>query len=246
MQEKESIVVSGLITLMMLLWLSFLFHYAPEFAGSTLGIVFAISGSILMLVPLVYSVIKRNRKLQQIVTKRISMRTLLAWHIYAGILGPILAIIHTGHKFHSPLAVSLTALMIVVVISGFIGRYLMKPLTNSLKEKESLLALANTEFESTLHKLSVTKSDPQLMMLFNNPLARLLLRPNASQMQDNLQLKAIGLSDTIADLEYAIGTHDLAKNTFAKWLKFHILLSSTFYLLLAGHIAGELYFGLRW
>lgn len=246
MQERDSIVVSGLIILMMLLWLSFLFHHVPQFAGSQLGMAFAICGTMLMLVPIIYSVIKRNRKLQQFVTKRISMRTLLAWHIYAGIVGPILAIIHTGHKFHSPLAVSLTAVMIVVVISGFIGRYLMKPIAQSLKEKESLLALANAEFESNLNKIRTTKSDSNLVTTFRNPLARLLLQPDKSHLQESPQLQAIVLSGTIADLEYAIGTHDLAKEGFAKWLKVHIFISSVFYLLLAGHITSELYFGLRW
>lgn len=246
MQERESLVVSGLVCLMMLLWLSFLFHHAPEFAGSKIGITLAVCGSLLMLVPLVYSVIKRNRILQQWITKRISMKTLLAWHIYAGIAGPIFAIIHTGHKFHSPLAVSLTAMMIVVVISGFIGRYLMKPLTRSLKEKESLLALANSEFESALGKLSATKGNGEMILTFKNPIIRLFLRPDSLHLEESPQLQAIALSETIADLEYAIGTHDLAKKTFTKWLKFHIFLSSIFYVLLAAHVASEMYFGIRW
>lgn len=246
MQEKESIVVSGLVTLMILLWLGFLFHHSQQFAGSEIGIVFGISGSILMIIPLIYSVIKRNRRLTKVITKRVPMRTLLAWHIYAGIFGPILALIHTGHKFHSPLAVSLTAMMIVVVISGFIGRYLMSPLSKSLKEKEILLSMANTQFESTLDTLAATKNNPELIMTFKNPIARMFLRPDVTHLQENPQMRAIALADTVADLEYGIGTHHLAQKTFARWLKFHIFISSIFYLLLLGHIGSEIYFGFGW
>lgn len=247
MLEKDSIVVSGLVTLMILLWLGFLFHHSAQFAASGIGLTLGITGSLLMLVPLIYSVIKRTRQLQKAVTQLVPMRTLLAWHIYAGIIGPILAIIHTGHKFHSPLGVCLTAMMIVVVISGFIGRYLMSPLTKSLKEKEHLLTTANAQFDSTLASLASSKSSPELMMAFKNPIARLFLQPDMTQhLQENPQLRAIALADTIADLEYGIGTHHLAKITFARWLKFHIFLSGVFYLLLISHIGSEIYFGLRW
>src|SRR5581483_7563999 len=98
MKERERIVVTGLVVLMLILWLGFLVHRSPRFAGSARGGVLAVSGSALMLVPLIYLFVKRIKPLRRGVSRFVSMRTLLAWHIYAGILGPILVVLHTGHK----------------------------------------------------------------------------------------------------------------------------------------------------
>ena len=53
------------------------------------------------------------------------MRTLLTVHIYTALCGSILVLLHTGHKFDSPLGMALTVMVLLVVLSGFIGRYLM-------------------------------------------------------------------------------------------------------------------------
>ena len=125
MKERDRLVVSGLVVLLLLLWLGFLVHRDPRFAGSFWGGVLGVSGAVLILVPLAYSLVKRVKWIQDRVWRRVTMRTLLAWHIYAGILGPILALLHTGHKFNSPLGIALTAMMLLVVLSGFTGRYLL-------------------------------------------------------------------------------------------------------------------------
>jgi hypothetical protein len=71
--------------------------------------------------------------LKKVVTQRVSMRTLLTWHIYAGIVGPILAILHTGHKFNSSLGIALTAMMILVTLSGFVGRSFVRGLIGRMR-----------------------------------------------------------------------------------------------------------------
>jgi hypothetical protein len=106
--KHERTIVGGLVLLSLVLWLGFLVHRSPRFAGSAWGGVLGISGATLMLVPLAYMIVKRVPTLKRVVTPRFSMRTLLVWHIYAGILGPILGLLHTGHKFDSPLGVMLT------------------------------------------------------------------------------------------------------------------------------------------
>jgi predicted MarR family transcription regulator len=50
----------------------------------------------------------------------------------------------------------------------------------------------------------------------------------------------------VADLEYAIRTHELFKRWFARALMVHIVLSVTLYALLILHIWSGFYFGLRW
>ena len=110
MKERERTVVTGLVVLMLVVWIGFLFHRSPRFAGSFWGGLLGVSGALMMLVPLAYLFVKRIKWLRSRVKKRVSMRTLLAWHVYAGIIGPILVLLHTGHKFVSPLGITLTTM----------------------------------------------------------------------------------------------------------------------------------------
>jgi hypothetical protein len=246
MKEREPLIVSGLMLLMLLLWLGFLFHQSPRFAGTLAGGILALSGSVLILVPALYSLIKRNKNINKLVTKHLPMRTLLAWHIYAGVLGPILVILHTGHKFHSPLGVALTAMVIVVVISGFIGRYLMTIIAKDIKEQQSMLKEANEDFDLTLEKLRSSQISPEIITPFRSAIARLFLAPDTSVATQEPALRTIRLAETIADLEYSLKTHELAKSAFGKWLKLHIFLSIILYVLLFAHVWSAVYFGIRW
>jgi len=83
MKERDRIVVSGLVALTLLLWLGFLLHRSPRFPGSLLGGVLGVSGAAVIMVPLAYSVITRIGPLKRAITRAVSMRTLLGWHIYA-------------------------------------------------------------------------------------------------------------------------------------------------------------------
>ncbi len=59
MKERERIVATGLTVLMVILWLGFLVHRSPRFAGTLAGGLLAVTGALLMLVPLLYSAVKR-------------------------------------------------------------------------------------------------------------------------------------------------------------------------------------------
>lgn len=57
----------------------------------------AVSGAVLMAVPpILYSALERIEFFKRITGKRISLGTLLSWHVYAGIVGSTLAILRTG------------------------------------------------------------------------------------------------------------------------------------------------------
>ncbi|MBN4077719.1 hypothetical protein JYT29_00125 [Nitrospina gracilis] len=229
-----------------------MFHQSPRFAGSLTGGVLAILGTFLMLIPLVYLVIKRVKRINRWMTRWASMRTLLAWHIYAGVLGPILAIMHTGHKFESPLGILLTAMTLIVVFSGFIGRYLMKKIRTEIKEKKSLLNQLNEEYEKTMLQLRTCCADQvELIQPYTGIFSRLLgnMFFSASSAIGDINAtskKAFQLTDSIADVEYAIKTHESFKQAFSAWLKIHILLSGILYVLLIMHVWGAIHFGLRW
>lgn len=247
MKEREPLIIGGLVVILLLVWLGFPVHHAHRFAGSFWGGVLAISGSALMLVPLAYLVVKRVKPLKRRVTKHVSMRTLLAWHIYAGVLGPILVLIHTGHKYESTLGIALTASVLIVVASGFVGRYLMSKINREMKEKRAMLKEARVQYDQCIEQVQSQPQEASLASHFRSLPARLLLLASGdSKPAEPGGLRAVRLAESVADLEYAVRTHQLFKDAFAKWLKLHIFLSCVLYVLLALHIWSAIYFGLRW
>lgn len=251
MKERERIVVSGLVVLFLIVWLGFLFHRSPRFAGSLWGGVLGVSGSLLMLVPLAYLVVKRIPPLKSAVTRLVSMRTLLAWHIYAGVLGPILVLLHTGHKFESHLGIALTAMTLIVVVSGFIGRYLLNQISDTIREKKGILTQLELAYRETATELAAHPEEVALVRPFTGFFARLLsgrvFAANVSRSAAmGAPIRALRLADAIADMEFAIRTHEDFKRAFGIWLKLHIVLSFTLYALLALHVWAAIHFGLRW
>ena len=112
----------------------------------------------MMMVPLAYAAVKRIKRLKAKLKPYVSMRTLLTWHVYAGILGLILVLLHTGHQFESPLGIALTAMTLVAVTSGFVGRYLMNQFSVGIREKKAMLAQLEAAYEKGAAGLA---SDPQ-------------------------------------------------------------------------------------
>jgi hypothetical protein len=247
MKEREKIIISGLVVFMLFIWLGFLFHDDPTFPGSSMGLLFGIAGAALMFVPLLYLFIKRIKPLKRLSKKYLSMRTLLTWHIYAGVLGPILVVVHTGHRFESPVGIALTAMTLVVVLSGFTGRYLMSFIGREIREKKDALKALRTEYGLLIGKL---QNQGHTGALVHPGLARaFLLRLSVSLIEQgppSTELRAIRLVESIADVEYALRTHNSFKLVFSKWLKLHIVISIILYLLLALHVYSQFYFGLRW
>ncbi len=112
MRDRDRTIVTLLVLLMLTVWLGFLLHRSPRFAGSPWGGVLGVSGAILMIVPLAaYGVVKRVQVIKRRITGWMPMRTLLTVHIYTALLGSILVLLHTGHKFDSPLGMALTVMV---------------------------------------------------------------------------------------------------------------------------------------
>ncbi len=251
MKDQEKLLVGGLVALLVLVWLGFTVHVSSRFSGSLVGGIFAIIGTMLMLVPFIYLCIKRIGWLKRLVTKRVSMQRLLEIHIYAGVLGPILVLVHSGHKFSSPLGVTLTALTILIVLSGCTGRYLMRSEGLEIKEKQGWLSELMAKFmkiQTDLGKLTKNTDRTMVRMERSRSLFPRLLFAELPEKDDYAKLEtcAIALSESIADVEYAIRTHEAFKFAFSVWLKFHIVLSLVLYLLIGLHVWAGIHFGLRW
>ena len=245
MKEREGIIVSGTVVVLLLGWLGFLVHRSPRFPGSGVGAVFGIAGAVLMLVPLAYPIAKRIPFLNARIKTHISMQTLLTVHVYAGILGPLLALIHTGHKFDSLLGTALTAVMLLVVVSGFAVRVLLKYVNTEIKDKLLLLQTARGDLDSAWGVLENSPAEARAM-----PRVPLLAAGMASFGIDLASggpaAEVTRTAEGVADLEFAVRTHDLLKRWFGRALNLHIVLSVILYALLALHIGAGIHFGLRW
>ncbi len=248
MKEKERTLVTGLVLLMLILWLGFAVHRSPRFAGSFVGGMLGLGGGVLMLVPLAYMIVKRVKPLKRRITRIVTMRTLLSWHIYAGVGGPILGLLHTGHKFDSSIGIALTALMILVVFSGFTGRYLMNQISREIRELSRELDVAKNYYDTAVN--IVTRNEDmarwtQFAATFRFRLLSMFFMipppPNSYGLTE-----AVRLAESISDLEYALKSQQMFKKLFSIWLSIHIMISLLLYVLLGFHIFSGIYFGLRW
>lgn len=88
---------------------------ASELFGHSIGII----GFIFMLLTeTLYSLRKRSRSVRWG-----RMSTWLQFHIFTGLVGPYMVLLHTSWKFNGLAGVT-TLLTVIIVISGFIGRYI--------------------------------------------------------------------------------------------------------------------------
>ena len=244
MKEREGIIVGGVICVLLLAWLGFFLHRSPSFPGSGVGAVFGIAGAVLMLLPLAYPLAKRIPFLNARMTAHVALHSLLTLHSYAGILGALLALIHTGHKFDSVLGITLTAVMLLVVLSGFALRYLLTFVTHEIKDKLSLLQTARGDLDSAWGALE--KVPAEMRGLPRAPLLAAGLASLGFEVASGPAAEVTRLAESVADLEYAVRMHEFFKRWFSRSLKLHIGLSVIFYVLLALHIGSGIYFGLRW
>ncbi|HMZ06336.1 MAG TPA: hypothetical protein PK078_01875 [Anaerolineales bacterium] len=121
---------------------------ASEFVGHTLGII----GFLLMLMTeIFYSLRKRTRS-----AAWGRMSTWLQFHIFTGLVGPFMVLLHTSWKFNG-LAGATTLLTIIIVFSGFIGRYIYTRIPRTLD---------GLEIEGTLSQEALKRAR-QLMSLWH-------------------------------------------------------------------------------
>lgn len=232
MSGTERAIVGAVFTVLLFLVPAFVLHTSPRFAGSLGGFAFGVAAAMLMISLLIYPLAKRSLVLRSLITRLISMRSLLAFHVYAGVFGAFLAILHTGHKYQSPLGVALVISMLVVVVTGLVGRYYLPETVAELRDEQTRLATLRSAYDRTAAVLATRN-----VVANGDPL------PSASTL---IEVPILQLVDGIADLEYAIGSREGVKRIFTLWIVAHVVAAVVMYFLLSLHIAGEIYYGLRW
>jgi len=114
-----------LITALYLLVMFFMREIPP--AGELFGHSIGIIGFILMLMTeTLYSLRKRSRSVRWG-----RMSNWLQFHIFTGLVGPYMVLLHTSWKFNGLAGIS-TLFTVIIVVSGFVGRYIFTRIPRTL------------------------------------------------------------------------------------------------------------------
>ncbi len=225
MTEIEKITVGGLLSALVLIVPAFLFHIAPRFPGSLTGSLFGIAAALLFLLLLVHSAVKRIPWFADRTKAFLSRSAVLTFHVYAGTFGALFALIHSGHKFQSPLGLTLILTMLIAVATGFVGRYYLAQVGQDLRDQQKELAVLRNRYDSLV--LAAADLEDQAVV-------------------DPSGLPLDELLGAMSDLEFVITSREILKRTLARWIVVHIAASIVLYVLLALHIWSAIYYGLRW
>lgn len=241
MGDRERILAWGLIVLLVLLAFGFFVEPQPRFPGSLGGSLIGIAGGLLMLVAMLYTPMRRIGAIKRLFGGARGLRAFLTVHIYAGLIGPILGLIHTGRRFEHGLGIALTALMLATALSGYVGRYILSRIAEQLRDKKELLHGLSRNFDELLENDPPSEpASPSFIAYLGRLLTPWRQQP-AEEVPHPRQVAA-----AMADVKSAIAAYGAIRAAFRRWLVVHILLSIALVILLALHVWQALYFGLRW
>ncbi|MCF6278613.1 MAG: hypothetical protein L3J16_07695 [Anaerolineales bacterium] len=147
---------------------------AGELFGHSLGIL----GFVLMLMTeTLYSLRKRSRG-----SRWGKMSNWLKFHIFTGLVGPFMVLLHTSWKFNG-LAGAVTLLTLIVVISGVIGRYIYTAIPRTADGTEIQMAELEQQIAAADAKIDEwTVTQPQLASALKHQLASLPDTTNSGPM----------------------------------------------------------------
>jgi uncharacterized membrane protein YsdA (DUF1294 family) len=241
MRERGVLLMRLLFAFLILFPLGFVIHVSPRFPGSLAGSMVGIAAALLMLVPLLHVAARRIAPVGRWLDRRISKRTLLSIHIYAGVLGPILALIHAAHKFESPLGIALTGTAILVVWSGFVGRYFLIQVTKAIRARESEHAVLRLGLDPS--SASAGGGEPSHQSKKSR--WRFFFADTDALDPEDLN-DARQRAEALADTEYAVRAERSVSRLFGAWRTIHVATSTLLYAVLLLHIRAGYYFGFRW
>lgn len=228
----------------------------PPRPGGPLGLSLAAAGLALMLWAEVgYTLRKRLRRFQ-----RGSMRFWLRVHIFAGLAGAFLALLHSGGRFHG-LAGILAWFTLLIVLSGLVGRFLYTSIPRTLEGAELSLPHLLAECARTEQRLracGLAPDDPLfeqqvpaaawLLLLGQGPFqwarAR-AIRRRLRQLPGGLagrREEVAGLLEARYSWLLEIRLLIACRRLLALWHAFHVPLGLVLFTLAAIHVAGALYY----
>ena len=227
-----------------------------------LGEAFGIAGLLLMSMTLVYAVRKKFRSLSAIGTTK-------AWleiHIFCGLVGPVLVTLHTAMKFNGVVSIAYWS-MVLVVLSGFVGRYLYVRIPKTLRGTELSLEELDARAIELKGQLAAEGLPTPLLRRIETLeegsraggflLGDLKLKRSLARLHRELAAAGIAPSRLVATdrvvreratLLRRIATLDRSKRLFHLWHVFHKPFVYVMLAIAVVHVAVALYFGYagRW
>ncbi len=235
-------------------------------AGGRVGHALGVAGSLMLVVMLAYSVRKRVPALRR-------AGPLSAWldgHIYLGVFGPLLVVLHSAFKVQGLVALSFWS-MVLVASSGVLGRYLYLQIPRTRAGEE--LALADLERQdrelAALLRTRFHLSEAQLSQLDALPGVGTrsgLLAGLVGVVTDDLRLRSAVRRfaascrsvppDVFREFERVVRQKALARRRIRVWDRLHSLFhywhvlhkpfAVVMYVFLAVHVAVALATGYGW
>ena len=229
-------------------------------AGHSLGII----GTGFLIMTLPYLLRKKVKRLHKVGT----MKGWLEFHIFCGIFGPVLITLHTTLKFNGIVSVAYWS-MVLVVASGFVGRYLFVRIPKTIRGKE----LDRSELEqralelkeklyatlppSLIENIETLERDSLALVSERHSLgARLAggFRVRRQMAEIRREVRRVELPPGVLEetlelvreralLLRRIVLLNRRKELFAAWHIFHKPLVYVMFLILVVHVAVALYFG---
>ncbi len=254
-----AIVLITFVYLLVVVWLGSI-PKASDFFGHSLGVV----GFLLMLMTeLLYSLRKRSRS-----NRWGRMSRWLSFHIFTGLVGPYMVLLHTAWRFNG-LAGVLLYLTAIVVGSGFIGRYIYTAVPRSadgvMLEAEQINAMI-ARVDGQLSHFSDTRpavaaqvraerqpsQQPQkaemLLVLgrlfselgYRRQMRRQMRQVDAGQRQQVRRLQA--LMHQRRQLDRQLAMMAAARRLLAVWHAIHIPIGMALFTVAFIHIGAALYY----
>jgi hypothetical protein len=232
----------------------YLGHASIPRASGAVGHGFGIVGFLMMLsTETLYSLRKRGRGFTFG-----RMSTWLQFHIFTGIVGPYLVLLHSGGKFHG-LAGVLTLLTVLMVISGFIGRYIYTAVPRTLdgvevavRDLEGQIAAADQQLQALgAPALALVNETPRggWMLVLGRGWLRWRLRLRLHRAVRALggagRSKAAQLEQLLQEryrLQMQIDSLAATRRLLALWHLLHMPLGLVLFTLAFVHVGAALYY----
>lgn len=226
---------------------------ASSFWGHSIGVL----GFILMLMTeTLYSLRKRSRK-----ARWGKMSRWLEFHIFTGVVGPFMVLLHPGWQFKG-LAGILSLLTILIVISGFIGRYIYTAIPRTsdgvelaLDELEARLSIIDNRLANLAYQ-QITRPQAAAVRaatgLLENSLTPVLTEglsvplpvyQNSGRSKNYYQERARLVKEQ-QKIRKQIFRRQTSRKLFSLWHTIHIPLGLTLFLIAFIHTGAAIYYAL--
>jgi hypothetical protein len=212
--------------------LGFVVHDNPTFAGSAPGHLLGIISGILILMTLIYPFRKR-------ILKKKGRRNPLNSHITYGLAGASLAVVHSAHKLQSTIGILIFLSLVLVVLSGIIGRYLFQKVNKSVKQQQR---------DSNLLKSRIEQRKKDIKAAWHTRNTDDAEEAESDALQEWMEDWSDWIDEVraLAEIEYNMRFFDHLKTLFTRWVRIHHFVTVLLFALMAVHIMTTLYYGLRW